>query len=47
MDKELKQYLETKFAELRTGLLAELRTEFATKQDLERVETALLTEFQK
>ena len=36
---ELKRYLDGKFAEI--------ETKFATKQDLERVETALLTEFHK
>ena len=39
MDKELKQYLDGKFAEM--------DGKFATKQDVERVETALLTEFHK
>jgi hypothetical protein len=39
MDEELKQYLDAKFAEM--------GAKFATKQDLERVETALLTEFHK
>jgi hypothetical protein len=35
MDQELKQYLDERFAKC------------ATKEDLERVETALLTEFHK
>ncbi len=39
MDQELKQYLDGKFTEI--------HEKFATKQDLERVETALLTEFHK
>jgi hypothetical protein len=39
MDQELKQYLDTKFAAM--------DGKFATKQDLERIETALLTEFHK
>lgn len=39
MDNDLKQYLDAKFASL--------DGKFATKQDLERVETALLTEFHK
>jgi len=57
MDQELKQYLDGKFVEL-DGTLAgrfaeieqkfvEMNAKFATKQDLERVETALLTEFHK
>jgi hypothetical protein len=57
MDKELKQYLDGKFTEL-DGKVAEkfaqmdakfagMDAKFATKQDLERVETALLTEFHK
>jgi hypothetical protein len=37
MDQELKQYLDTKFAEMGAN----------SKRDLERVETALLTEFHK
>jgi len=37
MDQELKQYLDGKFAEI--------DRKFATKQDLERVETSLLTAF--
>jgi hypothetical protein len=37
MDQELKQYLDAKFAE----------SEAKSRQDLERVETALLTEFHK
>ena len=50
MDQELKPYLDGKFAELDAkfaGKFAELDGKFATKQDLERVETALLTEFHK
>ena len=53
MDQELKQYLDGKFAEMNgkveemNGKVAELDSKFATKQDLERVETALLTEFHK
>jgi hypothetical protein len=43
MDQELKQYLDGKFSEMDASLDAK----FATKQDLERVETALLTEFHK
>lgn len=43
MDNDLKQYLDTKFAEH----FAAMNEKFATKQDLERVETALLTEFHK
>jgi len=39
MDLELRQYLDTKFAEM--------DGKFASKQDLERVENALLTEFRK
>jgi hypothetical protein len=39
MDQELRQYLDGKFGEL--------EAKFATKQDLERVETTLLTEFHK
>jgi hypothetical protein len=39
MDQELKQYLDGKFSEM--------DAKFATKRDLERVETALLTEFHK
>lgn len=39
MDQELKQYLDAKFAEQ--------DAKFASKMDLERVETALLTEFHK
>jgi hypothetical protein len=37
MDQELKRYLDTKFAEMGAN----------SKRDLERVETALLTEFHK
>ena len=53
MDQELKQYLDGKFTQLDeqfaglTAKFAELDGKFATKQDLERVETALLTEFHK
>jgi hypothetical protein len=43
MDNDLKQYLDQKFA----TMFAEMHTVFATKDDLERVETALLTEFHK
>jgi hypothetical protein len=39
MDQELKQYLDGKFSEM--------GAKFATKLDLERVETRLLTEFHK
>jgi hypothetical protein len=53
MDQELKLYLDGKFAEM-DGKFAELHVKFAgldgkfaTKADLERVETALLTEFHK
>jgi hypothetical protein len=46
VDQELKQYLDREFAKL-DGKFAELDGKFATKQDLERVETALLTEFHK
>ena len=46
MDQELEKYLDRNFAEV-NGKVAELDTKFATKQDLERVETALLTEFHK
>jgi hypothetical protein len=46
MDSELKQYLEG--MEARIGAkLADMNAIFATKEDLERVETALLTEFHK
>ena len=44
MDQELKQYLDGKFAAIDTKL-AQMDTKFA--RDLERVETALLTEFHK
>jgi hypothetical protein len=50
MDQELKQYLDGKFGEMDTkfrGKLADMEAKFATKQDLERVETTLLTEFHK
>ena len=50
MDNELKQYLDGKFADLGGKVgekFAELEARFATKQDVERVETALLTEFHK
>lgn len=50
MEQELKQYLDAKFGQI-DGKFAEmyavLAAKFATKQDLERVETALLTEFHK
>ena len=39
MDQELKQYLDGKFKEM--------DAKFATRQDLERIETTLLTEFHK
>jgi hypothetical protein len=42
MDQELRQYIDAKFAEVHKDL-----GKFATKEDLERVETALLTEFHK
>jgi hypothetical protein len=53
MDQELKQYLDGKFAELDKRFaeidkrFAEMHKKFATKDDVERVETALLTEFHK
>jgi hypothetical protein len=53
VDLELKQYLDGKFAKLDTDFakldtkFAEMDAKFATKHDLERVETALLTEFHK
>jgi hypothetical protein len=53
MDQELKLYLDGKFADIDRrfaeidGKFAEQGSKFATKQDLERVETALLTEFHK
>jgi hypothetical protein len=60
MDNDLKQYLDTKFADIDVnfvaldgkfvaldGKFAALDGKFATKADLERVETALLTEFHK
>jgi hypothetical protein len=53
MDQDLKQYFDGKFTELGgkiadlNGKIAELDAKFATKRDLERVETALLTEFHK
>jgi hypothetical protein len=46
MDQDLKQYLDTKFTQINEKVV-ELGSKFATKQDLERVETALLTEFHK
>jgi hypothetical protein len=46
MDQELKQYLDGKFAEI-DRRFSEQDAKLATKQDLERVETALLTEFHK
>jgi len=42
MDEELKKYLDGRFAEMATGF-----EEMATKRDLERVETTLVTEFHK
>jgi hypothetical protein len=45
-DQELRQYLDEKFAELQAKFEG-LDAKFATKEDLERVETALLTEFHK
>lgn len=50
MDNDLKQYLDTKFADMDARFdvkFAALDGKFATKADLERVETALLTEFHK
>jgi hypothetical protein len=46
MDQELIQYLDAKFALLDANI-SQMDAKFATKQDLERVETALLTEFHK
>jgi hypothetical protein len=57
MDNDLKQYLDTKFADV-DAKFAALDTKFATKKDLEaleervnsrieKVETSLLTEFHK
>ena len=46
MDQELTQCLEMKFTEIHEKI-AGLDSNFATKQDLERVETTLLTEFHK
>jgi hypothetical protein len=53
MDQELKLYLDGKFGEI-NGKIAEINikiaalgSKFATKEDLERVETRLLTEFHK
>jgi hypothetical protein len=46
MDQELRQYLDGKFGEF-AKKFAEMEAKFATKQDLERVETTLLTEFHK
>ena len=46
MDQEVKQYLDGKFGELAREF-AERETKFATKEDLECVETTLLTEFHK
>jgi hypothetical protein len=43
MDQELKQYLDGKFTEMDARMAAT----FLTKQDLERFETTLLTEFHK
>jgi hypothetical protein len=50
MDQDLTQYLDGKFTDANKKLdakFAEMDGKFATKQDLERVETALLTEFHK
>jgi hypothetical protein len=50
MDNELKQYLDGMEARIGTKLeqsFADIQARFATKEDLERVETALLTEFHK
>jgi hypothetical protein len=50
MDNELKQYLDQKFADMHAtfgDMHTEFASKFATKEDLERVETALLTEFHK
>ena len=50
MDQELRQYLDGKFVDLHGNLVAkfaDMDAKFATKQDLERVETSLLTEFHK
>ena len=53
MDQELKQYLDGKFAEVDTKFVqmdtrfAAIDTKFATKLDLERFETAVLTGFRK
>ena len=51
MDQELKQYLDGKLrgdgCEVREEEFAGIEAKFATKQDLERVETNLLTEFHK
>ncbi len=49
MDQELKQHLDGingKLGDINKKL-AEMDAKFATKQDVERVETALLTEFHK
>jgi hypothetical protein len=46
MDNDLKQYLDQKFAGIDQKFAA-IDQKFATKEDLERVETALLTEFHK
>jgi len=46
MDNELKQYLDGKFTDV-AKKFAEIEAKFATKEDIERVETALLTEFHK
>jgi hypothetical protein len=50
VDNETKQYLDQKFADMHAvfaDMHAEFASKFATKEDLERVETALLTEFHK
>ena len=46
MDQELRQYLDAKFSQV-DAKFSQMDAKFATKQDLERVETALLTEFHK
>jgi hypothetical protein len=53
MDQELRQYLDAKFSQVDAKFsqmdakFSQMDAKFATKQDLERVETALLTEFHK
>ena len=46
MDQDLKQYLDDKFAQM-DSKFARADERFATKEDLERVEAALLTAFHK